>query len=364
MAKNRLVHFGTILLVCVLVGSLIGFVFVEISQFVRDHILALPQLREDWAAVLHSLEPYLSRTLTGAVFIGLTTFFICRMALTDFARDLLEELAGMLRQRKLLPFTFHFDKKESLGNLRENLSFLFDSYVKQLHESVTDKARYEEALSKYADPTVAGALKNQTSEGSIKSGRRRVAILFADIRGFTPMTETLLPEEVVMILNEHFSDAHQAVAKFNGKVNKYIGDAIMAIFEEPPAYKVGESASRNAVAAALEMCRKFEENYPVWASRIHRPVTFGLGVGVHAGEAILGNIGSTERMEYTAIGDTVNLSSRLCSLAKPGQVIISQDCYEEDRASFDAEAQEPKPIKGKSGLYQTYLVRRVLSREV
>jgi adenylate cyclase len=165
-----------------------------------------------------------------------------------------------------------------------------------------------------------------------------------------------------MILNEHFTVSTRSITSNHGIVNKFIGDAIMAIFEEPPAYH-DDSASRRALSAGLDMISRFDENVRSWTGRVTKPVSFGLGVGVHTGQVILGNIGSSERMEFTAIGDTVNTTSRLCSMAKNGQLVASQECFELAHQWFEAEAQEPVKLKGKTGLYTTYVVKhRIINR--
>ncbi len=344
---------------CLLGGGVVGFVFVDLSAlFHQQLVTALTSLNGQVADPLAAVEPSLSRVLTGILLMGLPAYLISSMALSAFARRVLKDLIRLLRTRELLPYKFKLARRQTLGHVHENLAEVLGSVVDRLQEAGTEKAKYQEALGKYADPTVAGVLKYRDIDIRIPSSRKRVAVLFADIRGFTPMTENLLPEEVVMILNEHFSSSTRSVVANGGKVNKFIGDAVMAIFEEPPAYKEDQSASRSAVNAGLEMAARFQENALQWATRVSKPVSFGLGVGVHVGQVILGNIGSDERVEYTAIGDTVNLSSRLCSLAKQGQVVVSEECFENVQHFFDAEVQAPVPIKGKTGLYTTYVVKR------
>jgi adenylate cyclase len=136
----------------------------------------------------------------------------------------------------------------------------------------------------------------------------------------------------------------------------------MAVFEVPSYSE--NSAAKNAILAALEMQEEFQRHLPTWKTRIPQRFDCNLGVGVHYGEAILGTLGSDERREYTAIGDTVNFASRLCSLAKPGQVRVSEDGFERVQEFFDGQAQEAVPVKGKTGTHVTYVVsrKRVMGR--
>jgi adenylate cyclase len=242
-------------------------------------------------------------------------------------------------------------------NVQKGVLELFESYVEQLHGAHTEKKRYQEALNTYADPTVAERLKNaQHGHQNIRPERKSVAVLFSDIRGFTAMSEILLPEQVVELLNDYFSFSTSAINKNNGKVNKFIGDAVMATFEVP-AYSEN-SAPKNAILAALQMQEEFQRHIPTWKTRIPQRFEVNLGIGVHFGEAILGTLGSEERREYTAIGDTVNFASRLCSVAKAGQVRVSEDCFERVQEFFDGQAQEAVAVKGKTGTHVTYVVTR------
>jgi adenylate cyclase len=199
-------------------------------------------------------------------------------------------------------------------------------------------------------------LNVQRDYTKVETRKVNAAILFCDIRGFTQMSETLRIEEVVTVLNDYFSFGAQAVTSNGGQVNKFIGDAILAIFQDPPEYSSGMQACRNAAAAAMALQAAFGYQKQKWRDKISTPFEAGLGVGVHFGEVILGNLGSPERMEYTAIGDTVNFASRLCGLALAGQVRLSEQCHGIVSDRYTADETEPVSVKGKSGQYKTYLV--------
>ena len=216
--------------------------------------------------------------------------------------------------------------------------------------------KYKEALTKYADPTLASKLNLETGYKNVPTTKVRCAILFCDIRGFTKMSEALRVEEVVSVLNDYFALGAEVVDAHKGQINKFIGDAILAVFQDPPPYQTGAQASRNAVSAALELSAKFRAKKALWRDRIHTPFDSDVGIGVHYGEVILGSMGSPQRMEYTVIGDTVNFSSRLCSLAAAGQVKISEETYRLVDDRFKADEMEPVKVKGKSGEYKTFLV--------
>lgn len=361
MAKRKRTRAASafIFVACAFLGLSAGIFLVPLADLVRQNIAAnYPLMRDDVALGLKASEPLLSQALVG-LFFGLATFLLVSVVLNGFARSLLDSLIGSLREKDLLPYSFEAKKRRrTLYDVQDGVHELFDSYVDQLHGAHTEKQMFKSALNTYADPNVAGRLHTASTSGAIKSERRAVAVIFSDIRGFTAMSDILLPEQVVGILNDYFSFAAKAVTKNGGTVNKFIGDAVMALFEQPPAYKEDASAGRSAILAALEMQEEFQRYLPIWKARIPQRFECHLGVGVHFGEAILGTVGSDERREYTAIGDTVNFTSRLCSIAKPGQVRVSEDCFERVQEYFDGVSQEPVALKGKTGTHVTYVVNR------
>ena len=244
----------------------------------------------------------------------------------------------------------------NLGETEEASAALLEKGASYVLNARKELAKYKDALSTYADPTLSSKLHLETGYKNLPTVKVRCAILFCDIRGFTKMSEALKVEEVVSVLNDYFSIGAKAVDDNHGQINKFIGDAILAVFQDPPNYFSGSQASRNAVNAGLELVAKFRAQKAIWRDRIATPFDTDLGVGVHFGEVILGSMGSPQRMEYTVIGDTVNFSSRLCSLAVSGQVRISEECYKNVDDAFKADELEPVKVKGKSGEYKTYLV--------
>jgi|GEM_PF-2686263 len=236
------------------------------------------------------------------------------------------------------------------------LTDMVQSVVFQAQAARKEKDKFQDALGKYADPTLSSRLKESVNVAGVGTQKLRCAILFCDIRGFTKMSETLKVEEVVYVLNDYFSVGSQVIAEHRGQINKFIGDAILAVFQDPPGYMTGSTACRNAVSAGMDLVTAFRRQRGVWASKISTPFDTDLGVGVHFGELIMGNFGSPQRMEYTVIGDTVNFASRLCSLAQKGQVKASDECWHNAEGYFTADAQEPVAVKGKAGLHQTWLL--------
>lgn len=183
-----------------------------------------------------------------------------------------------------------------------------------------------------------------------------VTVFFSDIRGFTPMSEALSAEQVVHILNEYFTAMTSIIFKYQGTLDKYMGDAIMAIWGAP--IEIPDHAER-AVLAAVEMGEKMKELQAKWRMEGKREVN--IGIGINSGEVVVGNIGSNERLEYTAIGDNVNLTQRLESVAEKGQILISAATYERVKHKVNAVMLDPIKVKGKAEKVMAYSVQGLLT---
>jgi len=179
-------------------------------------------------------------------------------------------------------------------------------------------------FKRYISPDVAEALVAKNDDAMSLGGRKRnVACLFVDIRGFTKMSEELQPEEVVDILNGYLEMATNQVFRFGGMVDKFIGDCVMAIFNAPVDL---DDYVYKAVCAAFGIVKEGKAICDQVMEKYNKKLEFG--VGVHFGDAVIGNIGSKTRMDFTAIGDTVNTASRIEASAGGSQVLISSDVYE------------------------------------
>lgn len=215
-----------------------------------------------------------------------------------------------------------------------------------------EKRRMELTLKMYVDSQVVDQISDFTPmELSSVSARRNIAVLFVDIRGFTSMSESLEPEQVVSILNEYFSVVYSSIIAWNGTLDKFIGDAAMAIFNAPNDV---EDYVFNAVCAADDIQKNFEPLREKFMSEYGKEVH--LGIGINNGTAIVGNIGCMGRFDYTAIGDTVNTASRLESKALPGQILISETVYAEVESRVSVNRVGALSLKGKAKAVETYQI--------
>ena len=181
-----------------------------------------------------------------------------------------------------------------------------------------------------------------------------IACLFVDIRGFTPMSEALSPEEVVGILNEYLGLTSSCIFNNDGTLDKFIGDATMAIFNAPLPL---DDYIFKAVKTAMDIAQGSEELSKKLLEKFGKTISFG--IGVNCGPAVVGNIGTQKRMDYTAIGDTVNTAARLESNAKPGQVLISKAVYDALSGRIEATSIGEIPLKGKSKGIEVFVVEKI-----
>lgn len=203
----------------------------------------------------------------------------------------------------------------------------------------------ELAFSKYVSPQVFKTLISDYKNIDLKASRREVTVLFADIRDFTTFTEYLPPEEVSSYLNEYFTEMVEVILKHNGTVDKFMGDAIMAFFGAPVPDK---NHPMQAVTAALEMLSVLEQLNKKWSGQGRRLLR--IGIGINTGTVLIGNFGSPKLMDYTVIGDTVNLASRLENLNKEENtaILISAFTYQHLKNDVDVTVLGPKRLKGKT----------------
>lgn len=191
-------------------------------------------------------------------------------------------------------------------------------------ERVRREALTRGNFERFFTPALAARIASSGQALQLGGEKRRVAVLFSDIRGFTSMSEHMPPEDVATLLSEYFTAMVECVFRHGGTLDKFIGDAIMAQWGAPVS---GERDADAALTAALEMQDELTRLNATW-SRAGRP-SLRIGIGLNVGDVFAGYIGSERRLEYTVLGDAVNLASRLCSAAGAGEILISGDMLSE-----------------------------------
>jgi adenylate cyclase len=233
---------------------------------------------------------------------------------------------------------------------RDELGVLTDSF-NRMARSLREKEMIKRAFTRYVAREVVEEILKDPENLVLSGERRQVTVLFCDVRGFTPLSERLSPEEVVLLLNDFYTLMIETTFKYDGTLDKFLGDAVMAVFGAPMAHP---DHSARAIRTALAM----REGITGLNERRARDgkEAISVGIGVSAGEAVAGTVGTEDRMEYTVIGDSVNLAARLESNAKPGQILISHPTYERVRDLVQARPLGRIRVKGKEEEVEVYEV--------
>ena len=219
-------------------------------------------------------------------------------------------------------------------------------------EDISDINKVKNTFKRYVSKQVVDNLLDDDTKLKLGGEDREVTILFTDIRGFTAMSEKMEPEKVVLTLNEYFSEMIDIVFKYNGTLDKIIGDELMIVFGAPLSSK---DDTDRALITAIEMQKKIIELNKLRKKRNEPPIL--VGAGINKGRVVSGNIGSRDMMDYTVVGDTVNLGARLCSAASAGEIIISGQVKDSAVNDFNFKELKPILVKGKKDKIDVYRVK-------
>jgi len=253
-------------------------------------------------AILHDIQGNIYVTAGLSLVITILLALILGRTLT---RPVLRLVQGMNQVKEGdLSVRLKASTRDEIGLLTDT----FNDMIVNLRERLQ--------LMKYVGSHIMEMIE-QASDGDVPLGgaRRELAVMFTDIRGFTAYSEHRTPEEVISMLNRYLGFQAEIVPTFGGSIDKFVGDEMMALF-------IGEDALKRASSCAIEIQRRVEEEHK------SDPAPISIGIGINYGPVILGNMGAQNRLDYTAIGATVNLGSRLCSAAAPGQILIRGELCE------------------------------------
>ncbi|MBA7539001.1 hypothetical protein ES705_31279 [subsurface metagenome] len=276
--------------------------------------------------------------------IGVLAFSIfVTVIVVTFMVSPINVLVGIARKigRGDLEQKVEMKRKDELGELGNS----FNEMIKGLK----DRDFIKDTFGKYVSKQVAEAILNGRLE--LGGERKRATVLVSDVRNFTTMSEKLPPEEVVEFLNEYFSEMVSVVTKYEGTLDKFIGDAILAVFGAPITHL---DDAKRAVFTALEMQEKLKEFNKKRVMKGKSEIR--IGIAVHTGNLVAGNIGSEVRMEYTVVGDTVNLTSRLEPLNKQfgTKILISESTYREVKDDIEVREIPAVELRGKEEKVKIY----------
>ncbi len=237
------------------------------------------------------------------------------------------------------------------GSRNDELGQLGQAF-NRMGEELSRQAMIKESFGKYVGSEVLDLITRSPGQPWLKGQRSEASILFADIRGFTAYAEGREPEEVVEKLNDFFAIATEVIFSHGGYVDKFIGDSVLAVFGIPVAHPDHrERCIRAAVAMQRQLARAAGAGNPLLAS---------VGIGISSGIVVAGNIGSSVKMEYTVIGDSVNVASSLNSLARAGEIIVDSDGATDLGGFAEVEALPPQKIKNREQLVEVFRVVKTL----
>lgn len=226
------------------------------------------------------------------------------------------------------------------------------SDLKNFKEQVIEETRMRTNLSRYLSPEVVEKVVKRQEQIKLGGERRHVTVIFADVVAFTPLAETNNPERIVAILNELFTFITEIVERHGGIVDKFIGDCVMAVFGTPTPL---DDHAQRALRAAEDMLDWLEAGNAKWRREIG--VELQIAIGVNSGEVIAGNIGTQRQMQYTVIGDAVNIASRLETMARPGQVLMTRDVVDLVGSEFEIEPLGKFNLVGRSAETEVFALR-------
>ncbi|NIA15591.1 MAG: GAF domain-containing protein [Nitrospiraceae bacterium] len=237
--------------------------------------------------------------------------------------------------------TFDEQDLELFASLAAQSAMAIDNV--QLYEKMIDAERTRGSLSRFLSPAIVDEVMRSDSSLELGGSKRTVTTLFCDIRGFTPIAEQMPAVELVELLNEHFTAMTEIVFGFDGTLDKYVGDEIMAVFGAP--LELEDDACHGVRAALAFQARNAELNEQ--RRKDGRP-ELHLGIGINSGDVIAGCVGSPMKLDFTVMGDAVNVASRLCSLAKAGQVLVGKSTYEQVASRTEVNEIGMVQFKGKA----------------
>jgi adenylate cyclase len=222
------------------------------------------------------------------------------------------------------------------------------SYAEQVKREALVRSNFE----RYFAPNIAAEIAQQDTIVPLGGDRRPITVLFSDIRGFTSMAESMRPDAIAQLLTEYFSEMVEIIFEHGGTLDKFVGDSVMALWGAPIAHADDPDRALRGAVAMQQGIRRLNER---WVST-GRP-EIGVGIGINYGEVFAGNIGSHRRLEYTVIGDAVNVANRLCSEAGAGEILVSEAFCQVVKEHADYEYLHAMALRGRTRTVQVYRVR-------
>ena len=284
---------------------------------------------------------------------------ICQQCIKDFEMLEASLMVPLVFQDEVIGLLNVGNKKSGKSYNTEDVNLLRmlakQGAVAIKNARLADQMKAEEAvranLARYLSPQVVDEVIKRDVQVNLGGARKVVTVLFSDIRNFTRISESMPPDQLVQLLNEYFTEMARIVFENQGSLDKYIGDAIVAVFGSLIPLR---NAPQTAAEAAILMMKKMLTLNERWMDQYG--LSMEMGIGINTGEVFLGNVGSPERMEFTVIGDTVNIASRFSGLAKPRQILVTKETLMSLDSGTQCEELPPVEVKGKTAKLEVYQI--------
>ncbi|MCR5188371.1 MAG: HAMP domain-containing protein [Treponema sp.] len=332
------------------------------AQIVIDRLFtAVHQIQNDLFVITSisekSVYAVINRTTYRIILFSLAVLFFAIILIRIFSNSLTNPIKDLVAaSNKIEQGEFELDIKP---RSHDEIGLLTSSFI-QMGKGLSEREKLMISFSKFTNKTIAQ--KAASGQLSLGGENRNATIFFSDIRSFTAMSENMKPEEVVEFLNSYMTKMVECVNKTHGVVDKYIGDAIMAVWGAPESAGSAEEDALNAVTSAL-MMRVSLYRYNLERQK-NGLAPVRIGCGINSGPVVAGQIGSNERMEYTVIGDAVNLASRTEALNKPfaTDILITENTYNLIKDKVIVEEMPGVHVKGKTDAIKMYAVINLIGR--
>ncbi len=337
---------------------------VEVIEGERGYIMLKNYENKEYKIIFHknirNPEQFMSRSMIKKIEDSREPVIINRADLTDkeFTQSALVSnissaiLSPLLNKSMEFIGAIYIDREMKVLPFTENekdLIKIFSSYVgisidnSQMFQKIQVEEKIKNNLKRYLSSSVADAV-SKMPELTLGGSEKIISIMFIDIRNFTPLSEKLSPTEVVGLLNRFFSFASEYIFKYKGTLDKFIGDCIMTIFGAPID---DEEHADNAVRTAIEIRDHFLKKFKKEVMK-EVGVELDIGIGINSGPAVVGNIGTDQRMDFTAISDAVNTAERLESQSRNASVYISEATKNRLKDKYKIIEKDPMKLKGKA----------------
>jgi len=268
--------------------------------------------------------------------------------------DQLKEENKLLK-RQIGKLTLEANLKKRLDEqIEKQKQIIIESKTEALKKS-EELTTLTEKLSKFLSPQLYDLVFSSEESAKLNSARKKLTIFFSDLVGFTNHTDNLESEEITSMLNFYLTEMSKISVEFGGTIDKYIGDAILVFFGDPNSRGVQEDAVK-CVSMAIKMQERMHELRNYWIKEFSLKEPLKMRIGINTGFCTVGNFGSSNRLDYTVIGRAVNLASRLESISKPDEILISSDTYHQVKNHIKCKESSMISIKGLNEDVRTYKV--------